>query len=304
MKLRILFQFLFVFILSLSSIAFGEGGAYILKDNLTLERVKQLEFPKDLKSLTFEGSIQDAKAVMPVLMEKIGDLTDLEFLSFFNAKNAQALMEVVKNKGDVTQPLPDSLNQSMGEAGAIALAEGLAKLKSLKTLGVFHHDIMDKGIEAIAKNLKYLFNLEYLDLVNTQVSDLGLEAFAKYLEKIQPLNLLGLNLSLNRITDKGIGILVQHFDKFPNLNSLIFNLNQVSDTGAIVLAPHLEKLPNLKLLGLSDNAIGDDGVRALLIPFEKLQHFKLLGLSFEDIKRLSPDMRKTYEEMRKRKLGI
>ena len=126
-------------------------------------------------------------------------------------------------------------NDTISDAGAVALAQALHHNSTLKELGLSNNSISDAGAVALAQALHHNSTLLWLDLYNNSISDAGAVALAQALHHNSTLKELDL-----------------------------FN-NSISDAGAVALAQALHHNSTLKELNLSGNdAIGEEGTCQLV----------------------------------------
>ncbi|GAQ92463.1 Leucine rich repeat-containing protein [Klebsormidium nitens] len=108
----------------------------------------------------------------------------------------------------------------IGEAGAVALAPVLGKLKELTSLSLHSNNVGDAGLIALAPMLGKLSWI------------------------------LSLNLQNNQLGDACIDALTLEMDKLTGLSSINLGSNKFSDAGQVALALELSKLRRLRFVNL------------------------------------------------------
>ncbi len=156
-------------------------------------------------------------------------------------------------------------NNSIGEAGARAIADHLTKLTSLN---LDFNDIGEVGARAIAEHLT---NLTSLNLYYNNIGEAGAQAIANRLT-----NLTSLDLNSNKTGEVGARAIA---DRLTNLTTLTLADNNIGDTGARAIADRLTKLTSLNLAG---NKIGDAGARTIANRLTKLTSLNLAGNKIGD----------------------
>ncbi len=148
-----------------------------------------------------------------------------------------------------------------GEAGAVTLADCLAKCPGLEELHLEDNEIGNKGLHALAAGLASVRSLKKLRLDRNGISDCGAEALARSLGSLT--SLTALNLAHNEIGDAGAGAFAQGLETITLLKTLDLSYNPLGDRGAQTLAASLRKLNCLEKLDLMHCQIGDEGALAL-----------------------------------------
>ena len=143
--------------------------------------------------------------------------------------------------------------QSLGEAGARAIAE---RLTSLTTLDLGDNNIGEAGARTIAERLtgRTTLNLRY-----NNIGEAGARAIAERLT-----GLTTLNLRYNNIGEAGARAIAE---RLTGLTTLNLWYNNIGEAGARAIA---ERLTGLTTLNLKNNAIGLPGIRAIAGKLELL----------------------------------
>ena len=110
---------------------------------------------------------------------------------------------------------------SLGAAGATAVADGLTHTLNLQTLNLGINGISNGGATAVADGLKHTPNLQTLDLSDNGIRHVGATAVADGLKHT------------------------------PNLHTLDLSYNVIGDVGATAVADGVKHTPNLLMLNLS-----------------------------------------------------
>ena len=170
---------------------------------------------------------------------------------------------------------------SIGAAGAEALADGLKSCSNLQTLYLSDDTIGDEGAIAVAGGLMSCINLLTLDLSGDNIGSEGVVALADGLKSWN--NLQGLYLSNNCIGAEGALALAGGLKFCNNLHTLDLIKNNISDNGAVALADGLKSCNNLQILDLSFNSIGHEGAVALADGLKSCINLQTLGLDDNNI---------------------
>jgi hypothetical protein len=145
------------------------------------------------------------------------------------------------------------------------LIEVLEQCPKLQKLNLMRNDINADGAAMIANVLCRRHNLELsdLDLSINKIGDKGAARIAELL--VQCPSLTHLNLSLNKIGDAGVESLAKAISKCHNLalNDLELAYNLIQEDGAESLLKVLPQCPTIKYIELSWNHIGLDEVASI-----------------------------------------
>ena len=171
---------------------------------------------------------------------------------------AQLLVEYPQVEGMYEH---DVMFSQISDAGAVALAQALHHISTLKRLNLSNNSISDAGAVALAQALHHNSTLYWLYLSNNSISDAGAVALAQALHHNSTLKRL--NLSNNSISDAGAVALAQALHHNSTLYWLYLSNNSISDAGAVSLAQALHHNSTLYWLYLSNNSISDAGAVAL-----------------------------------------
>jgi len=161
----------------------------------------------------------------------------ITFCYFYLNLNKMSQADLFKRVGELLQAKEKSLdlsNNSIGNEGAIDLAEMLKVNKSLTRLDLSNNSIGDDGAIALAKMLKVNTSLEWLILSNNSIGDKGAKALAKTLKEVNR-SLKCLILSNNSIGDNGVIALTKMYNDSTSLVWLILFDNPIGDKGKIAL---------------------------------------------------------------------
>ena len=136
--------------------------------------------------------------------------------------------------------------------------------------------------------IKYIFqegfNLQYVNLSNNSINDAAINMLLAALEykRIRYLDISG-----NKISNKGMESVNNFLEKCISLNEFNISKNNFSKTGLEVIANSINKHPNLFNLNLSENNLAESGqLLEKIILCKELLHFyaKKTNLTLEDYK--------------------
>lgn len=201
-------------------------------------------------------------------------------------------------------------SNSIGDAGACALAKGLSGVPLLKELNLKNNAIGDAGGAALAEGLRSIPDLERLYLDGNAIKAVGSTALGKALSAVPALewfylsgNPLGeagasavaaglagtpavewLYMSNCSIKDEGARALAKNLASIPSLEWLDLDGNGIGDAGVIALAEQLGAVPSLERLYLRNNVIGDEGAAALADKLSTVPMLRWLYLEGNAIK--------------------
>jgi Ran GTPase-activating protein (RanGAP) involved in mRNA processing and transport len=157
-------------------------------------------------------------------------------------------------------------NNTIGDAGAVALAPAFKSMASLKELYLYNNQIGDAGATELAPAFKSMASLNWLFLSNNQIGDAGAAALAPAFKTMASLEKL--YLYNNQIGDSGAAALATALPSMASLKELSIGGNQIGDAGAVALAPAFKSMASLKELYLFDNKMGDSGKNAIRSAFK------------------------------------
>jgi len=194
------------------------------------------------------------------------------------------------------------------KTGAIAIAEAVKFITSLKTLNFHSNEIEDEGVIALANAIKESRNITSIDFGNNLITEIGVAAVAEAIKSIKFMN--NLKLDRNRIGNKGILIiagLLSNLDiKITNLNvshntfyrqtgmktlaySLRYNNStqsislgrcNIDNVGVNYLADAIRYNKGLTSLDLSRNNFGELGISKLVDAIKINSHLTRIDLSW------------------------
>ena len=149
----------------------------------------------------------------------------------------------------------------LGNAGIIAIAPHFPV--DMRGLYLLNNNIGPAGAMAIAQNLYRTPNLIFLIIKGNHIGVAGTRAIAQQLSDLDG-GLQNLDLSNNYMGNAEMIELLSH-PLPPNLEALVLSSNHIGDAGIITLANGLQQNPiaNNSMLFLADNEFGDDGKQAL-----------------------------------------
>jgi hypothetical protein len=200
---------------------------------------------------------------------------------------------------------------SIGDAGACALAKGLSGVPLLKELNLKNNAIGDAGGAALAEGLSSIPDLERFHLDGNAIKAVGAAALGKALPAVpalewiylsgNPLGVAGacaiaaglagtpavewLYMSNCAIKDEGARALAEALASIPSLEWLDLDGNEIGDAGITALAEQLGAVPSLERLYLRNNVMGDEGAAAIadkLSTVPRLRWLYLEGNAIQD----------------------
>ncbi|XP_004347343.1 hypothetical protein CAOG_04596 [Capsaspora owczarzaki ATCC 30864] len=151
--------------------------------------------------------------------------------------------------------------KQIGDAKALAIAEGLKVNKTLTTLNLSVNQIGDAGTIAIADALKVNTTLTTVYLGENQIGDAGAQAIAEALKMNTTLTELGLHQ--NQIGDAGAQAIADALKVNKTVTTIYLYTNQIGDDGALAIAEAFKVNTTLTTLSLQQNQIGDVGAQAI-----------------------------------------
>jgi Ran GTPase-activating protein (RanGAP) involved in mRNA processing and transport len=188
-------------------------------------------------------------------------------------------------KGFSGVPLLKELNlkkNAIGDAGAVALADGLRSIPDLERLHLDGNAIKAVGATALGKALPAVPALEWFYLSGNPFGDAGASAIAAGLAGT--LAVEWLYMSNCAIKDDGARALAKAFASIPSLEWLDLDGNKIGDAGVTAIAEQLGTVPALERLYLRKNLIGDEGAAALANKLSTVPVLRWLYLEGNDIK--------------------
>ena len=209
--------------------------------------------------LTVNGG-NEAKDLAQLLVEYPDLIVNLSNNSISDA-GAVALAQALHHNSTLTDL--NLSNNSISGAGAVALAQALHHNSTLTDLNLSHNSISGAGAVALAQALHHNSTLTDLNLSHNSISGAGAVALAQALHHNSTLT--ELDLSNNSIGDAGAAALAQALHHNSTLTKLFLSNNSIIDAGAVVLAQALHRNSTLTELHLCNNSISDTGVEAFAV---------------------------------------
>eukprot|EP00984_Skeletonema_dohrnii_P037577 scaffold39796_cov139-Skeletonema_dohrnii-CCMP3373.AAC.1 len=269
------------------NINIGRLGGIALGSTLKIWRAPSLKKLSICISEINDECIQ----VMAAGMINCSSLSELNMLNFNLGGNL--ITEVgLKSFSDMFQTgscCMEKLHLSgmnIGFDGAPALAAGLSRCRSLKSLDLSNNILGDAGLDAIVAGLANSSNLEELELsCNGVFSSAGLGSLATLFRTAE--NSMAVSLAHNGINDEGLQALSEGVTNQCNVTILDLSYNTITDEGVQALASGLINNSNLEILRLSGHgSITAAGLRSLSAFFQSescaLKEFWLHNMSIGD----------------------
>ncbi len=152
-------------------------------------------------------------------------------------------------------------SNSIGEAGALAIAESLKGNTTLTSLNLYNNEIGEAGARAIAESLKGNTTLTTLDLGNNSIGEPGARAIAENLKGNTTLSTL--DLGWNSIGETGVQAVAESLKGNATLSTLKLAGNKIGGAGACAVAVSLKGKSTLTSLDLGYNSIADAAQRTI-----------------------------------------
>ncbi|CAB9516083.1 Ribonuclease inhibitor [Seminavis robusta] len=157
----------------------------------------------------------------------------------------------------------DLRSNDIGVEGALALQELVKHTKSLKALYLANNDLGNVGTEALVSGLQDDgCVLERLDISENNIDSTGAKAVAGML--MTNGSIQELNLAFNSIGDEGAAMIAGALVHNTTVTLLSLKRNSISNQGALAFATQLPKMRGLKELIMTKNYIDPCGAAKLL----------------------------------------
>ncbi len=146
----------------------------------------------------------------------------------------------------------------LGDLGAGFIAESIAYSPSLHTLDLTNTEV---GISCMIKLASIIQRVDSpltcLMLGNTLVKSLGEEGIIHIAKALPRVQLVGLSLAKNRITDLGAEWIADHLSKNSTISELDLSSNAITVTGVTMIARALQQRPCECIVILDGNPLTD-----------------------------------------------
>jgi len=170
--------------------------------------------------------------------------------------------------------------EHIGDKGAVALAQALAKDNRLRLLDLWSNDIGPEGAAALAQALKTNTKLDKLYLNENHVGVEGVAALVKAIGSTSSV-LTSLWLSRNQLGDEGAQALASGLSNNQARRLQVLDLweNGIGPVGGGALAMALRTNNALITIELRGNTLGDEGARAFAELMPRSRVLSTLDLS-------------------------
>jgi Ran GTPase-activating protein (RanGAP) involved in mRNA processing and transport len=262
-------------VLNLQNSRIGEAGLKVLAEGLKVNTtLTTLDLSsnnlKDSGAMTLAELLQITTSLTTVHLadNQIGDMGtaalnvviasrgNLQISGVDGAERFSSALAAVRRNVTTSLDLQDS---QVGNAGAVALGEGLKVNTSLTSIDLQDNKIGDTGAAALAKGLMFNTSLARIDLSSNVLGNIGAKAMATVLT-----GLTAIALDDNQIGDEGAKALATRLKvNTCRTNKIDLGVNEIGDTGAKALAEGLKVNTSLTSIDLQYNRIGDIGAKAL-----------------------------------------
>ena len=258
-------------LINISNNSIGKHGIKALTDAFKVHT--------NLTSLNLSGNSignDGAKALADVLKKL--KLTTLNLSSNkINTNGAEALSTMLHKKKYSDFHALSLGHNSIGQRGAIVLADALKNCTSLHTIDICDICIDSKGAMALAGVLRHSRNLHTLDIAQNHLKNEGIMTLADVIKNCN--KLYKLNIADNNIDDHGIKAIANALKKCSNLHMLDVSHNHMGKSGAMALASSIKCWVELQVLDLSYNNLGRDGIEDLADTIECCSNLHTLNVA-------------------------
>jgi Ran GTPase-activating protein (RanGAP) involved in mRNA processing and transport len=169
----------------------------------------------------------------------------------------------------------DLSSNTITEDGALYLGEALRLNNTIEELNLSHNNLAS-GTKYIVKSLISNKTLRAFNLSKNGIEDKDIECFDTLWNTMRTLQ-VDIDLSSNKITDTGAGVLANLLKNTHLLLSLSLNDNSIKEKGAIAVSEALKSNNSLEELCLNNNPLGDGlpYLLRVLIKNRTLTHFEV-----------------------------
>ena len=240
-------------ILEIQGITWSDPAKMILKTKIEELKTKNAELEERYDQL--QASVKRIDAEMKRIVARLNaEQKEQEQRQGIYSRTNQIPSEIESNffKNAIellrkNDPAVRSLQCSkIRTAGALTLADALAKNQTLQRLDLQDNQIGEAGALAIAKAIEHnpQISLQYLNLRNNQIGNAGTKGLARALKKNQSLQIL--DLAVNAIGSPGAQALVQAIGDNPQLPLQQLNLehNYMTPTNLTQIKQLIERNRN------------------------------------------------------------
>ncbi|KAL0238188.1 hypothetical protein GEMRC1_012661 [Eukaryota sp. GEM-RC1] len=152
-------------------------------------------------------------------------------------------------------------NNSIGNEGAIAIAEALKVNSSVSTINLYNNSIGPEGAIAIAESLKVNSSVSEIYLWDNSIGNEGAIAIAEALKVNSSVSTI--NLQNNSIGPEGAIAIAEALKVNSSVSTINLYNNSIGPEGAIAIAESLKVNSSVSEIYLWDNSIGNEGAIAI-----------------------------------------
>lgn len=172
-------------------------------------------------------------------------------------------------------------NLGIGPTGAVAVADALARNKSVTQLDLSLNNIQGKGAAAVAKLLEVNSLINDVNLSENNIGKDGAEALGNMLTVND--SLVRIDLSRNGLTDYDIQFFSNVLQTEDSLSVLDLSHNSFGITGGEYIGEMIGNNTSLRELNLGWNRLGDEGVKQICTGLKENRTLEKLDLSWNEI---------------------
>lgn len=178
--------------------------------------------------------------------------------------------------------------------GMKPIAELLEVHPNIETLDLHNTAVFDEGMEYLVEGLRYNKSLRHLYIDANGITAKGIKPLANYFKTRKEIGVTSLWLSMNRLQDEGISILLDSLKSYPYLERLCIGSNRSSSKLGEMIYNTLSDHKNLIMLNLGvykstadmgelNNELSTEGAFYMSKFIIKNKSVKSLNLSYTNI---------------------
>lgn len=161
-----------------------------------------------------------------------------------------------RRRGAASIPKEDKTR--IGYAGCAAVFQALRTNTALVSLALHHAGVDDPSMCALAAMLRRNMTLTKLDLTGNRIGPLGIKELSDALEDVPDSSLIDLNLSRNRITDRGMREICRALRENETLMWLDVSWNQLSSLALLEFLREVRENFVLRSLSIHGSDLDED----------------------------------------------
>lgn len=219
-----------------------------------------------IKNLRFADIKNDSILNLPIFQYLNENIINLFLIS--SIRNLEGVKEYLE-KNQMIEKL-EFIENELDKSMFIHLSKGISKNNSLKHLILKYIKELDISLSILMDGMMLNRSIEIIEFIYTDLKDESCQIIASYLSN-HPLKVI--DLTGNKITEKGVKILNQSLMNHQHLKSLILSENPIKDSSCLILRDLLKSNTKLQTLKINDCNIKEEGIIHIL---EGLQFNKTL----------------------------